>query len=325
MTEMNKGKVSVIIPVYNTEKYLSRCVTSVLAQTYTDLEIIMVDDGSTDASGRMCDEYALRDSRIRVVHKKNGGLSSARNAGLEAAVGTYIGFIDSDDYISPDFYESLVTVLGKETTVIANAKFIRVDENGNTRPSCVPHTGREEITSPCFAKELMLHLGDVSVCTKLFPAELLSGIRFNEDKLNEDLLFILELLSRVEVVRFTDAPVYYYFVRSGSISTGYGKAYIDMVGNSLVAKSIVDKNFSELQIVSTRFALYQHMAYLLAIPKTEAKKTNTVFSNAVRYIRKNIWQTITNPYLKPQNKVLLVALSAFPHLSASLYRKWKDK
>lgn len=322
--EMNKGKISIIIPVYNTEKYLARCVESVLVQTYTDLDIILVDDGSTDSSGRICDEYALYDSRIRVLHKENGGLSSARNAGLEAATGKYVGFVDSDDYISPDFYELLITALGDKMTAIANAGYVRVDEKGNTRPSCVPHTGNEDITPLSLAKELMLHLGDVSVCTKLFPAELLHGVYFNEEKLNEDLLFLLGILSKIESVHFTGAPVYYYFVRSDSISSGYGKAIIDMVGNSLAAKCIVDKEFPELQIVSARFVLYQHMVYLLSVPKMEATKANAAFSNTVRYVRQNILEAITNPYLKPQNKVLLVALSAFPHLAASLYRKWKD-
>lgn len=323
--EKNKGKVSIIIPVYNMEKYLSRCVESVLSQTYTDLQIILVDDGSTDSSAQMCDEYALRDSRIRVVHKENGGLSSARNAGLEVATGKYIGFVDSDDYISPDFYESLVNAIGDKTTEIANGRYARVDENGNLRPSCVPHERCEDVTPVCFAKELMLHVGDVSVCSKLFPSELLSDLRFNEDKLNEDLLFILDILSKIEVIHFTDVVGYFYYIRSGSISSRYGKAIIDMVENSLIAKNFIDSKFPELVRVTERFVLYQHMAYLLAIPKAEAARENTVFRNAVRYIRRHIWQMVTNPYLKLQNKVLIIALAAFPHLAASFYRKRKGK
>lgn len=323
--EINKGKISVIIPIYNTEKYLTRCIESVLSQAYSDLEIILVDDGSTDSSAQMCDEYALRDSRIRVVHKENGGLSSARNAGLEVATGKYIGFVDSDDYISPDFYESLVLNIGDKTTEIANARYVRVDENGNLRPSCVPHERCEDITPVCFAKELMLHVGDVSVCTKLFPSELLSDLRFNEDKLNEDLMFILDILSKIEIVHFTDVVGYFYYVRIDSISSRYGKAIIDMVENSLIAKNFIDPKFPELAKVTMRFVLYQHMAYLLAIPKLEATRTNTVFRNAVRYIRRHKCQTVTNPHLKLQNKVLLIALCAFPRFVASMYRKWKDK
>lgn len=99
---MNKPLISVIVPVYNVEKFLSRCLNSILAQTYNNLEVILVDDGSTDNSGKICDDYALKDKRIRVIHKQNGGVSSARNMALSVAKGEYIGFVDSDDYIEND-------------------------------------------------------------------------------------------------------------------------------------------------------------------------------------------------------------------------------
>ncbi len=102
---MKNDLISVIVPVYNVEKYMERCVDSILRQTYTNIEIILVDDGSTDASSRLCDEYAARDGRIKVVHKENGGLSDARDAGLAVAEGDYIGYVDSDDWIEPDMYE----------------------------------------------------------------------------------------------------------------------------------------------------------------------------------------------------------------------------
>ena len=104
-------KISVIVPIYNTEKYLKRCFDSILSSTYENLEVILVDDGSPDNSGKICDEYAARDSRIRVIHKKNGGLSSARNAGLDIATGDYVTFVDSDDYIASDIYEKLVACM----------------------------------------------------------------------------------------------------------------------------------------------------------------------------------------------------------------------
>ena len=103
-----KDLISVIVPVYKVERYLCRCVDSIIAQTYTNLQIILVDDGSPDGSGAICDDYAAKDSRITVIHKKNGGLSDARNAGLVAACGSYIGFVDSDDYIEPEMFEELL-------------------------------------------------------------------------------------------------------------------------------------------------------------------------------------------------------------------------
>ena len=113
---MNKNEaplISVIVPVYNVEKYLAKCIDSIIAQTYTNLEILLVDDGATDSSGAICDEYAQKESRIRVIHKENGGLSDARNRGIAEARGEYLGFIDSDDYIDVDMYELLYNLIQK--------------------------------------------------------------------------------------------------------------------------------------------------------------------------------------------------------------------
>ncbi len=120
--------ISVIVPVYNTGKYLNRCVDSILAQTYHDLEGILVDDGSTDQSPGLCDEYLRKDERIRVIHKSNGGLSDARNVGIDVASGEYIGFIDSDDYIVPDMYQKLYTRLTQEKADICICGWTYVDE-----------------------------------------------------------------------------------------------------------------------------------------------------------------------------------------------------
>ena len=124
----NIDLISIIIPVYNVEQYLSRCIDSVINQTYKNLEIILIDDGSTDDSGEICDEYALKDNRIKVMHKQNGGVSSARNEGLDISKGNYIGFIDSDDFIEKDMYEFLYDLLTKNNCDISCCnKFIFKD------------------------------------------------------------------------------------------------------------------------------------------------------------------------------------------------------
>ena len=112
-------KISIIVPIYNVEKYLDKCVSSILNQTFTDFELLLVDDGSPDRCGEMCDEYAKKDSRVKVIHRKNGGLSAARNSGIDAACGKYIGFIDSDDYIEENMYEHLYDVITKYDADIA--------------------------------------------------------------------------------------------------------------------------------------------------------------------------------------------------------------
>ena len=122
--------VSVIVPIYNVEKYLRKCVDSILNQTYKNLEIILVDDGSPDNCGNICDEYALSDSRIRIIHKKNGGLSDARNAGLDIARGNYILFVDSDDYIDETMVEKLYEALEKEKAEMSLCSFVYVNDDG---------------------------------------------------------------------------------------------------------------------------------------------------------------------------------------------------
>ena len=318
---MENKKISVIVPVYNMEKYLGRCVDSILAQTYGNIEVILVDDGSSDASPDICDRYAEADGRVRVIHKANGGLSSARNAGLDAATGDYIGFVDSDDYISPDMYRILAERLDGGDCEIANAMYVYAFEGGETAPSRVPHTTDENISAEQFARELMLHAGDVSVCTKLFRAEIFDGVRFPEGKLNEDLLFMLDVLARVRSIGFAAHIGYYYFVRSGSTSNGYGRAVIDMVGNSLRAKETVDAAYPSLAKETARFALFQHMAYLLLVPAHDAVKSNEVWVGAVRYLRRHTAAGLFNRYLSTRNKLVILMLAVAPKATAKNYQK----
>lgn len=319
------SKISIIVPIYNTEKYLNRCVDSILAQSYKNLEIILVDDGSNDNSPAICDSYAKRDTRIKVVHKKNGGLSSARNAGLDMATGDYIGFVDSDDFISSDMYEILMDNMDESGNVLSNVMYVRSYDDGEIAPSKVPHTTDKEISSVQFARELMLHTGDVSVCTKLFPKELFSNVRFCEGKLNEDLLFILEILTKIEKINFIGKIGYYYFSRSGSISSGYGKAVEDMVGNSVVAMETVVESFPQLKAEAVRFALYQHMAYLLLLPYDLVCKENTTYINAIKFVRKHFAKNIFNRYLSLKNKIILFAFSIVPKLTKKFVSIIKKK
>ena len=312
--------ISVIVPIYNVEKYLSRCLDSILAQTYKNLEIILVNDGSTDGSGKICEEYKQKDSRIVVVHKKNGGLSSARNAGLDIATGSYIGFVDSDDYISLDMYELLIQKMLRKDD-IANIMYVRSYDSGKIVSSCVPHTMDEEISSETYLEELLLHIGDVSVCSKLFSKELIGNSRFVEGVLNEDLLFIIEIIKRIHSIQFIGSVGYYYFVREKSISSGYGKAIIDMQKNSLFVLKFVEENFPKLKKQAFRFALYQNMAYLLAIPKQDAKKDNETYYSALRFVRKNTIKNLFNSHLKKKEKIILLGLMVIPKFMALKFQQ----
>ena len=316
-------KISVIIPIYNTEKFLARCVDSVINQTYTNLQIILVDDGATDSSPAICDNYAKKDPRVTVIHKKNGGLSSARNAGIDAAEGDYIGFVDSDDFISPTMYESLLNNIGSTDNELANAMYVRYFDDGSQTPSIVPHTTNEQVSSVDFIRELMLHVGDVSVCTKLFPKKLLDNLRFCEGKCNEDLLFMIDLLTRIEKVNFVGEVGYYYYTRSGSLSSGYGKAVEDMVGNSVAVVNSVLSTHPQLKAEAERFALYQHMAYFLLLPQELANKKNEIYVNALKYIRNKTVANIGNKYLNTKCKAILLAFCVAPKFFIKLFKLLK--
>ena len=218
-----KPLISVIVPVYNVAAYLPRCIDSILAQTYANLEILLVDDGSTDDSGFICDEYAKKDTRIRVLHKENGGLSSARNAGLDAAAGQYIGFVDSDDWIEPEMYSQMLALMEKNDAQMVCAGRYDVDsETGEKTVGLCPD--REELVSgETLAGRIFLwdHC-DSSACDKLCRRELFDGIRYPEGKTSEDIPVTYRLALKAQRVVLCDKPFYNYFHRSGSISKGAG-------------------------------------------------------------------------------------------------------
>ena len=160
--------ISVIVPVYNIIPYLPRCVESLRTQTYENLEILLIDDGSTDETPALCDRLATEDERIRVFHKKNGGPSSARNFGLQQAGGEYVGFVDSDDYVDADMYERLYGAIEKTGMPVAQVGRDEIDKDGNILPNiCEPVATEQAIPAEDFLKELLMHRGDCSFCTKL--------------------------------------------------------------------------------------------------------------------------------------------------------------
>lgn len=205
--------ITVIIPVYNVEQYLARCVDSIVAQTYQNLEIILIDDGSPDHCGEICDAYAEKDSRIRVIHKKNGGLSDARNAALDVCTGEYISFVDSDDYVSEDFIETLYHAIKKHHTKLAICGIMKVDESGKLATDYAPSDTEKRVTG-CEMVETMWR---PSACNKLYHRTLFEGIRYPVGKIYEDLFIYHDILERVDSISFTGGNSYYYFNRQGSI------------------------------------------------------------------------------------------------------------
>ncbi len=208
---MKRPQISIIVPVYKVEKYIGKCIDSIIAQNNPNWELLLIDDGSPDNSGRICDDYAQNDTRIRVFHKPNGGVSSARNLGLQHYRGEWVSFIDSDDYISPDFLD-----LPTHTkSLIIQKSYIKVDENyKETGKHSVESVtiNNKEACNRFFVRERTSALWD-----KLFHKTIIGQNNFNEKiSIGEDFLFYLSLFKDVQSYAFCGSGCYYYVERSGS-------------------------------------------------------------------------------------------------------------
>ncbi len=214
--------VSVIIPVYQVEKYLDKCIASVVGQTYPKLQIILIDDGSTDQSPAICDEWKERDSRITVIHQPNGGLSRARNAGLKVATGEFIGFVDSDDWIEPNMYETLLSALQETDADISVGGIKSFTEDSQdvifTQPK---HSERTVYSAEEALRRLLLYVKE-SICSgvwnKLYRRSVISNIKFPAGRLHEDIPWTAEAIGNSKAVVCVNQIFYHYLIRPDSLS-----------------------------------------------------------------------------------------------------------
>lgn len=216
---MNEELISVIVPVFRVEQYLDKCLESIVSQTYKNLEIIIVDDGSPDSCPIKCDQWKEKDSRIKVLHKKNGGLSDARNRGIDIATGNYLLFVDSDDYVSSSMIEKLYKLLKKTNAEISICNYFRVEENGTMTKekinlSCQTYSGHEILTQKIF--EEIAWWWSIA-WNKLYKKDLFDGLRYKNGKYHEDEFIMHEIFHKCSLVACTEEPLYYYIQRPGSI------------------------------------------------------------------------------------------------------------
>ena len=220
--------ISIIVPIYKVEAYLDKCVRSIAEQTYENLEIILVDDGSPDSCPALCDAWAEKDRRVKVIHKENGGLSEARNAGLAIAAGQYIAFIDSDDCIAPEFIARLLEAIQAAGADVAECATAYVDENGsilrhrNTAP--ISEMGKMEALRRLVREDGIYQ----TVWNKLYRREVIAGILFEKGKYHEDDFWTWQVFDRIGKLAVVDCPLYFYLQRSGSIiGAGYTPRRLD--------------------------------------------------------------------------------------------------
>lgn len=330
----NGPLITVIVPVYNIIEYLPRCVHSLTAQTYTNLEIILVDDGSTDGTGQLCDELAKEDSRVKVFHKENGGSSSARNLGLQYASGEYVGFVDSDDYVDSNMYELLYDGICRYNVHMAQIGRDETDAEGNKLPDiCVPPTAPICIESIDFLRELLMHRGDCSFCTKLIDIRLLKKEETASDnegpfpvgRLNEDFELLIRLLPDIDRILSLPEQTYHVFYRIGSNSRkadreSFPRVYGDCVDNADKAAALVSEKYPYLTDEALRFGVFQRLEYLLHIPISRMRADNVEYRNIVRWMRKNLIKSLINRHLTAKNKIYHVLFAISPRGIRRLHR-----
>lgn len=323
--ESNKEQklVSVIVPVYNILDCLERCVASLLAQTYQKIEILLVDDGSTDGTGDLCDQLAGKDNRIRVFHKENGGSSSARNYGIRQAKGEYLGFVDSDDFVEPDMYERLLEVLLQHQGMMAQVGRNEIDVEGNLLPDiCVPPEKLEAISAEDFLRELLMHRGDCSFCTKLIHRELFFPRNaeprlFPEGVLNEDFYLMVQMLPELHKLWSLPGYSYHVFYRIGSNTRKqskeeFSRVFVDIVNNADMVYDKVLLDFPQLEAEAIRFNLYQRLDYLLHIPISQMTRENRMYQQIVAYLKSHRKDILHNPWLTRKNRVYLMLFATAP-------------
>jgi len=315
--------ISVVIPVYNVSVYLDECINSVVNQTYREIEIILVDDGSTDDSGKKCDCYAKQDSRIRVVHKTNGGLSSARNAGIEIAQGENIVFIDSDDVVSEDMIEFFHSEIKKDDSIgMVTCLLENFYENGS-KNSILRKYQKGIYSSKDYAKLILLQKVDNAACAKMYKRSIIGDIRFTEGIVNEDIIFNLQLTLKPFNVLYTEQPFYKYRIRSGSITTKISPRRFEFVTNAILIKEMFTSVYGDnMDSICNGYILKQVADYIGLLAKYNVRKEyddQTLFCKHL--VQNNSFWGMLNPYWKSIDKLkYLIAL-----YSPTLYHLFLNK
>lgn len=304
-------ELSIIVPVYKVEPYLRECIDSILRQTHTDYEVILVDDGSPDSCGEICDEYARRHSDvIKVIHKPNGGLSSARNAGLDIAKGTFIGFVDSDDAILPDMYEALTGAMKRENADVVFSQVLHWDGSKKTNPDMtepIVCTGVEAI------QRLFSWQESLSVWSKLFRRDVIDSHRFRHGLTNEDLPFDCEILVKNCQVCILPDGYYRYRVTPGSITNVLRPNFFDIFNNLEYIEQLLPEGNEELRKHFNRYSLTMHIMSGVKIVRNRANvKYKDWLRKNRRFILKNLKTLLFDTKLSARWRVK--ALASFMRL-----------
>lgn len=322
MSEFTLPRISVVVPIYNVEAYLDKCVASLVSQSYPNLEILLVDDGSPDGCPALCDEWAEKDPRVVVIHKENGGLSDARNTGIARASGEYISFVDSDDYVAEKYIETLYRTLREQDADVSACNYRQVDEEG----APLPEKLSEKLQTGVCTGEEMLHryfsfdgTGKTLViaCAKLFKKSLFSEVSFATGRLHEDEYLYFPLYRLVGKVAFTDAFLYSYVQRKGSIinSTVSSKRAEDICGFWEERLALYPENTDLYKKISAQYALCIFGILDRVEDKALASRLSRIYRKRIRYARFSCVD------LPPHFKIAYLLIALAPRTAAILIHR----
>lgn len=306
---MNQPLVSVIVPIYNVEQYVERCIRSIVNQTYTNLEILLIDDGSPDRCPTICDMWAQKDSRIKVVHKPNGGLSSARNAGLDICNGDFISFVDSDDWIERDMIQFLLDACIKNGCALAVCgRYVHYEKINKLQIDKCP-INNEIIDSKTFTAHMLIGSNcDCSACDKLFHKSLWDSMQFPEGRIYEDVAILYKIVLQTSYVATLNQPLYHYLRHSNSIvSSNVTEKLFDYPLNTRKMLEDIKQNHMELydyaccthtkaiirvldKISRSDRATYTRYKYEFIKLKNELTSLRNIWNNSPIFSRRDKWQ-----------------------------------
>ena len=314
-------KISVIVPVYNVEQYLERCVDSIINQTYTNLEIILVNDGSTDNSGKLCDELAKRDERIRVIHKENGGLSDARNRGIDESESDLVGFIDSDDYIDSDMYEVLLKNLNDTDADLSMCALY--DVYNNTPEAQVTNKETWKLSSEQAIKMVMeAKILSVTAVNKLYRKSLFTDLKFEVGKIAEDAFIMIKLLDKCEKIVATNEKKYYYVHRENSITTQkFSTKFLNVIEAYEQNSNIILEKYPKLKDVAQTRMNWAYFYVLDRLLLDDNYNDKELENKLISYLKNHRKDILNDPLFTKGRKIGFIALL----LSRNLYRKLIEK
>jgi len=318
MENLQDELITVIVPVYNALPWLEHCIDSLCSQSYNNLEIILVDDGSTDGSGSICDGFSQKDSRIKVIHKQNGGVSSARNEGLSKAKGGYIGFVDADDYIEPDMYGILLELIKNNNAQIAGCNISYAKDTAYCQKE-----GIVMVFTPQEAINKDLASGGLFICNKLFAKNVLTGLFFDKNiTIGEDMLFCFNAMLKSSKIAYTDFKKYNYN-RSNTNSATLKEFNINKLTYfeataPLLTYALNTQNKHLYKLVS-RARIYHVIGFLRQAAAVGYVEKNKEFATLLHELRSNILGYLFSEY-KISNKCFGTILCLGYAFTSSIYR-----